>query len=481
MRFVDFSSLHHPVVHEARSPIRAGEPNPVRGRVMSFKAENVASPYPILYEPRFHTSIRGYAKTMNEISFSTFARSVTAETAFDVLAVAKRLKSAGKDVVELQIGDSPFPSTKSAIEAGIEAIRDGATHYCASMGLPEFREAIAETVQREFGIPARAENVVVAPGAKVFETYFCEIFLEPGDEVLLFSPQFPTFEPNILRRGGVPVHSALKQENAFRPDLNDVERFIRTSKRPKAIFLNSPHNPTGGVATEEDLRGLADLVRGKEIAVLSDEPYCHMVWDGTHRSLLAEPGMLDQCVGAYTFSKSYSMSGWRIGYAVSSPRIADAIGKMINTSISCVPPLAQWAGMAALQHDSHERDETMLKFRRKVELLVAELKKIEWVTVLMPAGTFYAFPDVSAICRKLGIRSHGLAMYLLEGADDQFGVACLGGECFGTAGQGFLRFSCAEPDERLIRAVQFMGEAVTRTDRVKVYLERNPKYRLESD
>lgn len=410
-------------------------------------------------------------------SLSTFARSITAETAFDVLAVAKRLKSAGKDVVELQIGDSPFPSTKSALAAGKKAIDEGATHYCASMGLPQFREVIAETVRKEFGVPAQAENVVVGPGAKVFETYFCELFIEPGDEVLLFSPQFPTFEPNIVRRGGIPVHSPLKQENAFRPDLNDVERFIKTSKKPRAVFLNSPHNPTGGVATKEDLQGIANLVRGRDITVLSDEPYCHMVWEGTHRSLLAEPEMMEQAVAAYTFSKSYSMSGWRVGYAVGSTRNVEMIGKMINTSISCVPPLTQLAGMAALQHDAAERDETMKKFQRKVELLVAELRKVDGVKVLMPAGTFYAFPDVSAICKRLGIRSHGLAMYLLEGADDKQGVACLGGECFGAAGQGFLRFSCSEPDERLVQAIRFLADAVTRTERVKKYLEANPKYR----
>jgi aspartate aminotransferase len=414
---------------------------------------------------------------MSPIPFSSFARSLTTETAFDVLAVARRLKASGKDVVELQIGDSPFPTTKSANAAGIKAIRDGATHYCPSQGLPQFRETIAETVRAEFGIPAKAENVVVAPGAKVFETYFCELFLEPGDEVLLFSPQFPTFEPNIIRRGGVPVHSILKQENAFRPDLNDVERFLKTSKKAKAIFLNSPHNPTGGVATHEDLRGLANLVRGREIAVFSDEPYCHMIWEGRHRSLLAEPGMIDQCLAAYTFSKSYSMSGWRVGYAIGTSRVVDMIGKMINTSLSCVPPITQLAGMAALQCDAAERDETMRKFHRKVEFLVSELRTVEGVKVLMPAGTFYVFPDVSAICRRLGIRSHGLAMYLLEAADDRFGVACLGGECFGAAGQGFLRFSCAEPDDRLIQAVHFLSEAVTRTDRVRNYLETNPKYR----
>jgi len=409
------------------------------------------------------------------MNFSHFAQSLTTETAFDVLAVAKRLKAAGKDVIELQIGDSPFPSTKSALAAGKQAIDDGATRYCPSMGLPQFREVIAATVSKEFGIAAKAENVVVAPGAKVFETYFCELFVEPGDEVLLFSPAFPTFEPNVLRRGGVPVYSPLKQENAFRPNLKDVEQFVNRPKA-KAIFLNSPHNPTGGVASKDDLKAIADIVRGMPIAVLSDEPYCHMVWQGAHHSLLAEPGMMDQVIGAYTFSKSYSMSGWRVGFAISSPKNVEMIGKMINSSLSCVPPITQLAAMNALQHDTVERDETMQKFKRKVELLVDALGTVDGVNVLMPVGTFYVFPEVSAICKKLGIKSHGLAMYLLEGADDKAGVACLGGECFGSAGQGFLRFSCAEPDDRLVAAVEFMKEAITRTDRVKKYLEANPKY-----
>jgi aspartate aminotransferase len=411
-------------------------------------------------------------------SLSSFARGLTAETAFDVLAVARRLKATGKDVIELQIGDSPFPSTASAVRAGKEAIDAGRTHYCPSLGLPEFRETIARTVRAEFGVPAAAENVVVAPGAKPFEQFFCELFLEPGDAVLVFEPAFPTYEPNIVRRGARPVYVPLRQENGFRPSLNAIERFLQTESRAKAIFLNSPHNPTGGVATKEDLEGIAALVRGTSVAVFSDEPYCHMVWEGAHHSLLAEPGMMDQCVSAFTFSKSYSMSGWRCGYAVTSPRFADLIGKMINTTLSCAPPFVQLAGKAALEHDTAERDTVMRQFHDKVRLLVGELRKVPDVTVLMPAGTFYVFPKVEAICRRLGITSHGLAMFLLEGADERRGVACLGGECFGAAGQGFLRFSCAEPDERLVEAVRFLSDAVTRSDRVKAYLEAHPKYHL---
>jgi aspartate aminotransferase len=415
---------------------------------------------------------------MPPLTLSAFARGLKAETAFDVLAVARRLERAGKDVVELQIGDSPFPSPAHARQAGIRAIESHASHYCPSLGLPAFREVVADNYRREYGIPVTADNIVVGVGAKVFEQFFCEAVLNPGDKVLVFSPHFPTYGPNIERRGAEPVYSRLRQEDEFRPDLNDVERFVRHTPRARAIFLNSPHNPTGGVATAEDLRAIADLVRGRDVGVFSDEPYCHMAWTGRHVPALAEPGMMEQTVAAYTFSKSYSMSGWRLGYAVSSPALIETIGKMINTSLSCVPPLVQWAGQAALEHDQAERDDVMKQFRRKVELLVGALRQVEGVKVVMPAGTFYAFPDVSAICRRHGITSHGLAMYLLEGADDRFGVACLGGECFGPAGQGFLRFSCAEPDERLLQAVAFLADAVNRTDRVARYLQDHPQYRV---
>jgi aspartate aminotransferase len=412
-------------------------------------------------------------------TLSQFARGLTAETAFDVLAVAKRLKAAGKDVIELQIGDSPFGTTRHAAAAGHRAIEQGATHYCPSPGMPSFRETVARNYGSEFGVAVGPENVVVGPGAKVFEQFFCECFLDSGDAVLVFAPHFPTYGPNIERRGARTVLSPLRQSNGFRPDLNDIERFVKNEPRAKAIFLNSPHNPTGGVATAGDMKALADLLRGRDVALFSDEPYCHMVWEGKHETPLSQPGMLEQSVAVYTFSKSYSMSGWRLGYAVTSAPVAETLSKMINTSLSCVPPLVQAAGQAALEHDSAERDEVMGRFRAKVELLVAELRKVDGVKVLMPPGTFYVFPDVSAHCQRIGIRSHGLAMYLLEAADDRLGVACLGGECFGAAGTGFLRFSCAEPDDRLVRAVGFLAEAVQRTDRVARYLEKNPRYRLQ--
>ncbi len=413
------------------------------------------------------------------VELSQFARSLSVETAFTVLAVAKTLKAAGKDVVELEIGDSPFDSTASAKSAGVQAIQNNQSHYCPSPGIPEFREAAARFVKREFGIPAEAKNIVAGPGAKVFEQFFCEAFLDPGDGVLVFGPYFPTYLPNIERRGARAVVRPLRQANQFRPEIAEIERFLAEDRAPRAIFLNSPHNPTGGVATVDDLKRIADLVRGKNIAVFSDEPYCHMVWKGKHASILAQPGMLEQSVAAFTFSKSYSMSGWRLGFAVAGAPIADVIGKMINTTLSCTPTLVQLAGAAALERDQAERDAVMLKFRDKVELLTAGLNRIDGFRTLEPTATFYVFPNVAPVCNRLGITSHGLALYLLEAADDRFGIACLGGECFGEAGQGFLRFSCAEPNDRIQQALEFLPVAIARTDRVAAYLEKHPQFRLK--
>lgn len=408
-------------------------------------------------------------------SVSRFAKSLVAEGAFVVLAMARQLKAAGKDIVELEIGDSPFDSPAAARQAGLQAIQNNESHYCPSLGLPEFRKAAASFVRSEFGIPAEMENIAVAPGAKPFEQFFCETFLEPDDGVLVFSPHFPTYPPNIHRRNARMVLKPLHLRHEFRPQLSDIEDFLQHDPAPKAIFLNSPHNPTGGVTTEKDLKNIADLIRGTGIAVLSDEPYCHMVWEGRHHSLAAQPGMLEHTVAAYTFSKSYSMSGWRLGFCVSSPEIIQSIGLMINTTLSCTPPLVQLAGLAALQNDAAERDEVMGLFRAKVELLAAGLNGIDGIRTLPATATFYVFADVSELCDRFGISSHGLAMYLLQGADDDFGIACLGGECFGVAGAGFLRFSCSEPDERLQQALDFIPLALSRTERLTAWIAANPE------
>ena len=413
-------------------------------------------------------------------TFSTFASAVQGETAFTVLAIAKRLIASGKNVVELEVGDSPFPTSPEGFDGGIRALTEGQTHYGPSAGLPEFRSTAAEYVNQQYNLSVTADNIVVGPGAKVFEQFFCEAFVDSGDGVLVFSPHFPTYAANIHRRGGRMVISKLRASHDFRPSLDDVERFLTHDPKPKAIFLNSPHNPTGGIATLEDLEALASLIRGRNIAVFSDEPYDAMIWQGRHHTLLAQPGMFDQCVAAYTFSKSFSMSGWRLGFAVASVQTVTLLDVLSITAFSCVPPFSQLAGAAALQSDRGYRDMRMAEFRQKVELLVSGLNEIPGVSCLMPGGTFYVFPSVRTICETYRITSHGLALYLLEGADDDLGVACLGGEAFGEAGAGFLRLSCAEPDERLRRSIAFIGDAFGRRNRIEAYLSAHPEHRLSA-
>ena len=411
-------------------------------------------------------------------TFSRFADAVKPEGAFEVLAVAKKLAGAGKDVIELEIGDSPFPTAPAASAAGIAAIEDGHTHYAPSAGLPEFRRAASAYVNRELGLDTDPEHIIAGPGAKTFQTLFAEAVLDPGDGVLVFSPYFPTYPPSIERRGARMVTSALKQSNEFRPSIGDIEAFLADDPSPKAIILNSPHNPTGGVATREDLEAIADRVRGTRVAVFSDEPYDQMVWRGRHHSILAEPGMLEQCVAAYTFSKSFSMSGWRLGFSVSAVPMAEMLAKLTNTLLSCVPPFVQLAGAAALANGLDARDRTMAEFGTKVARLVERLNTVPGVTCLEPGGSFYAFPCVAAICNEHGITSHGLAMYLLEAADPVRGVACLGGECFGEAGGGFLRMSCSEPTDRILAGVDFIADAVTAADRIRAYVDERPEFRL---
>ena len=233
------------------------------------------------------------------------------------------------------------------------------------------------------------------------------------------------------------------------------------------------------MATREDLAAIADVVRGTDLMVFSDEPYCHMVWEGRHASILAEPGMLEHTVAAYTFSKSYSMSGWRIGFAVAAPEMVEAIGKLINTTASCTPPLAQRAAQAALEHDDGDPRRihgSGFAARSSGSAPGCEASTDSGSRLRPGRSTSSRTSGPSAT--GCGITSHGLALYLLEGADDTFGVACLGGECFGEAGAGFLRFSCAEPDERIDEAIDFLGKVLDRTDRLARYLEARPQYVL---
>ena len=410
---------------------------------------------------------------------SNFARSLSVETAFTVLAIARSLKAAGKDVVELEIGDSPFDSTAAARAGGMDAIKNNQSHYCPSPGIPEFRAAAAEFVREEFDIPAEPSNIVAGPGAKVFEQFFCEAFLNPGDGVLVFSPYFPTYLPNIERRGARAVLTPLRQANGFRPTVADIEHFLEDDPSPRAIFLNSPHNPTGGVTTQDDLKRIADVVRGRDVAVFSDEPYCHMVWRGSHHSILSQPGMLAQCVGAYTFSKSYSMSGWRLGFAVASVEVAE-----VDRQDDQHDAVVHTADRAARRHRGAEaRQERARRGHAEVPREGrAAHGRPEPHRRLQRAGSHGARSTSFRMSRASATGSASRATdwrcSCCKVPTTKFGIACLGGECFGQAGAGFLRFSCAEPNDRLQQALDFIPKAIARTDRLAAWLDKHPQHRL---
>lgn len=404
---------------------------------------------------------------------------LTTETAFQVLARIRQLEPSGKQFIKLHIGDSPFTAPAAAKKAATEAIQKNQASYVASAGLDPLRQAVADMYTPRLGVPVVKEQVTIGPGAKIFQQLFCEACLDPGDGVLVFSPYFPTYLPNIERRSARITLAALSQEHAFRPPLDAVEDFCNNDPKPKAIFLNSPHNPTGGVAAPSDLDRIAELALKHDLWVFSDEPYEFMVWRGKHESILTRPGMLERTVAAYTFSKSYSMSGYRLGYTITSLAMATALGNLTNTTISCVPPFVQAAGTAALLEGGAERDENMAAFAKKVKSLAGGLDAIPDVACLIPDGTFYAFANVKKVCNRLGISSPGLASFLLEGADDAWGVSCLAGDCFGEAGAGFLRFSCAESDDRIEQGISFTKRAFADAGRVEKFLGARPDFRLK--
>jgi aspartate aminotransferase len=390
----------------------------------SFQLQLPASSYQFQLRATASTELPAGRYKMSVLmpSFSRFASTVGFETAFTVLGVAKRLIAGGKDVIELEIGDSPFSSPPKAIEAGVNAIRAGHSRYGPSLGIPEFREAAAEYVRREYGVNATAENVIAGPGAKNFEQLFCEAFLNAGDGVLVFSPHFPTYPPNIFRRDARMVLSNLKASHDFRPDLADVEKFLADDPSPRAIFINSPHNPTGGVALREDLEGLADLVRGRDVAVFSDEPYDRMVWRGRHHSLLEFPGMMEQAVAGYTFSKSFSMSGWRPRICGEQPGHHRRAGEAHQQRVVLRPSVHADGGRRGVARGARvprREDEgippeggaaggRVEQDRRRL------LSHARWHVLRVPLGGRRS-------ATALGLRLHGLAMFLMEGADEAKG------------------------------------------------------------
>ena len=373
------------------------------------------------------------------------------ETAFSVLAKAKALEAQGRDIIHLEIGEPDFDTANHIVEAGCRALRSGETHYTPTAGIPELREAIAADVARSRGIPVDPAQVVVTPGGKPIMFFAILALIDAGDEVLMPNPAFPIYESMVDFAGGTPAFVPLRQENGFRFDLDEFRDGL--SDKTKLVILNSPANPTGGVFTREDIRGIARILRERpDVFVLSDEIYARLLYSGSFASIASEPGfgVDSRTIILDGFSKTYAMTGWRLGYGVMPEPLAEQITKLQVNSNSCTAAATQHAGLAAL-HGPQDAVDTMLEeFRARRDLIVAGLNEIPGVECIAPQGAFYAFPKVSAT----GLPAGELADKLL----DKAGVACLSGTAFGRHGEGHLRLSYANSPENISRALDRMNE-----------------------
>lgn len=367
------------------------------------------------------------------------------ESAFDVLLRARNLEAQGKSIIHLEIGEPDFESPAHVVEAGKKALADGFTHYGPTPGLPELRHAIAAYVSRTRGIERTFKNVIVTPGGKPIIFFPMMALLEPGDEVIYPNPGFPIYESMIRYHGATPVPIPLVEERGFSFDL-DVFR-ASLSDKTKMVVLNSPQNPTGGLIPAEDIAAIADMVRERDIMVLSDEIYERICYtEKPPVSIASMPGMLDKTIILDGFSKTYAMTGWRLGYGVMPEWLADAVGRLMVNSTSCTATFTQIAGVAALTGPQDDVDKMTAEFRRRRDAFCAGLNEIPGWRCVVPGGAFYAFVNIKATGRG----SKEIADELLMEA----GVACLDGAGFGEFGKGYLRFSYANSMENLMEALR---------------------------
>ncbi|HVW83350.1 MAG TPA: pyridoxal phosphate-dependent aminotransferase [Bryobacteraceae bacterium] len=367
------------------------------------------------------------------------------ESAFDVLSRARALEAQGRDVIHLEIGEPDFESPAHVIEAAKKALDAGYTHYGPTPGLPEFRETIAAYVSKTRGIPVSLKNVVVVPGGKPIIFFPMMALLEPGDEVIYPNPGFPIYESMIGCLGAKPVPIPLVEERGFSFDL-DVFR-ASLSDRTKMVVLNSPQNPTGGIIPAEDIAAIADAVRDRDLVVLSDEIYSRIYYGSEAPvSIASMPGMREKTIILDGFSKTYAMTGWRLGYGVMPEYLVDAVAKLMVNSTSCTATFSQFAGMAALCGPQDAVEKMNAEFLRRRDAFCPALNEIPGWRCELPGGAFYAFANVKGTGRS----SKEVADALLNEA----GVACLDGGSFGEFGKGYIRFSYANSYENLMRAVE---------------------------
>ncbi len=356
------------------------------------------------------------------------------ESAFEVLARARALQAQGKRVVHMEIGEPDFDTPDHIKEAGIKSIRENNTHYSPSAGILELRDVIADYAAKFRGVePFAAENVVVSPGAKPIIWNILSAILNPGDEFIYFDPAYPAYASCSSYLGAKVTPIPLHESRNWRMDLDELER--RVSDKTRAIMINSPHNPTGGVLTRGDLERIAALAQKHDFLVIADEIYSRNFYENEFASIVTIPGMRERTIIVDGFSKAYAMTGWRLGYAIMAAPIAKIVTLFNNNTFSCTPVFVQHAGIAALLGPDEPVRKMNETFRQRRDHLVNGLNAIPNVSCTMPEGAFYAFPNVS----KVTSDDKGLAAFLLQ----EGGVACLGGSAFGAAGKGYLRFSYA--------------------------------------
>ena len=378
------------------------------------------------------------------------------ETAFEVLAKARALEAKGKDIVHLEIGEPDFDTPGNIRTAAKKAIDDGFTHYGPAAGLPPARAAIAKDAAQARGIEVTPDQVVITPGAKPIMYFTITACIDEGDEVIYPNPGFPIYESVIEFVGGKPVPIHLKEEHDFRFTIEDLKRLI--TKKTRMLILNSPQNPTGGILTEGDLREIAKLAMERNLTVLSDEIYSRTLYDGQkHFSISAIPGMRERTVILDGFSKTYAMTGWRLGFGIFPLELAPLITQLQINCTSCTASFSQMAAIEALTGPQREAEKMVEEFKRRRDVIVDGLNSIDGIRCKKPLGAFYVFPNITGT----GMKSRELAEYLLNEA----GVACLSGTAFGKFGEGYLRFSYANSIPNIEKALDRVRKALARKNR----------------
>jgi aspartate/methionine/tyrosine aminotransferase len=374
------------------------------------------------------------------------------ETAFEVLVKARALEAKGRDIVHLEIGEPDFDTPANIIDAGTDALHKGFTHYGPSAGLPQLREAIAEYVSETRRVKATPEEVVVVPGGKPIIFFSILALAEAGDEVIYPNPGFPIYESMINYVGAKAVPIQLREEMDFRLDVDELAGLI--NERTKLIILNSPQNPTGGVLEKNDIEGIARAIGDQDVMVLTDEIYSRLIFEGEHHSIMSIDGMKDRCILLDGFSKTYAMTGWRMGYGVMRADLAAHISRLMTNSNSCTASFTQVAGVEALRGPQESVDQMCAEFKRRRDVMVAGLNKIKGFSCRLPKGAFYVFPNITGT----GWPSKKLADALLDDA----GVAGLSGTAFGNFGEGYLRFSVANSIGNIENALGRIGSWVAK-------------------